>query len=109
MGNRRYTPEEKGEAVKLAEEIGGKEAAVQLQIPEDTLYTWLAKARKGTLQTESKPTSEQAVDEKNARFQEEIVSLKKELQSLKSLNEQIQKENKLQEDVIDFFINRQKK
>lgn len=97
MGNRRYSPKEKGEAVKLAEEIGGKD--VELQISADIQ----AKARKGTLQTESKANLQEKGDKKKARLHEKNTNLKKELKSMKSLNEQIQKEKKLQKDTIDFL------
>ena len=35
---KRYTAEERGQALKLAEEIGGAAAARRLGINEDTLY-----------------------------------------------------------------------
>lgn len=37
---RRYTEEERREALKLADEIGGAAAARRLGIKEDTLYGW---------------------------------------------------------------------
>ncbi len=44
---RKYTVEEKAEAVTLAEELGnGTAVALQLGIPEATLYGWLLKAKK---------------------------------------------------------------
>jgi transposase len=38
VGNRQYTDEFKGEAVRLSESIGGNQAAKRLGIPEPSLW-----------------------------------------------------------------------
>lgn len=43
---KRYTPEERAEAIKLAGEIGNSQAADRLGINIDTLYTWISKGRR---------------------------------------------------------------
>lgn len=46
---RKYDPEYKVQAVKLAREIGGAKAAKELGVPEGTIHTWLKVARVGYL------------------------------------------------------------
>ena len=43
---KRYTAEERAQALKLADEIGGAAAARRLGINEDTLYGWRGRERK---------------------------------------------------------------
>ena len=45
---KRYTSEERAQALKLAEEIGGAAAARRLGIHEDPLYGWRGRERKRT-------------------------------------------------------------
>lgn len=45
--NRRYTLEYKIEAVRLAESIGGSEAAKRLEIPDSSLWNWIRLSRAG--------------------------------------------------------------
>ena len=50
MGQRRYTAEYRANAVALASEIDSSAASRQLEIPADTLlYTWVSRAKHGTL------------------------------------------------------------
>ena len=42
---KKYTAEERAEAVKLAREIGNRAAADRLDISIDTLYNWLSKEK----------------------------------------------------------------
>lgn len=42
---KKYTAEERAEAVKLAREIGNRAAADRLDINIDTLYNWLSKEK----------------------------------------------------------------
>lgn len=49
MGQRSYTAEYRSNAVALAKEMGASAAAKQLGIPADTLYTWVSRAKKGSL------------------------------------------------------------
>ena len=47
--NKQYENEYKVQAVKLAKKIGAVNAANELQIPVNTLYGWIRKARIGNL------------------------------------------------------------
>ena len=47
--NRQYTDEFKMEAVRLAESIGGNQAAKRLGIPESSLGNWIRRHRAGRL------------------------------------------------------------
>ena len=51
--NRKYDAEYKEQAIKLAKEIGTKNAAQELGIPNGTLGTWLRKAKVGEIDTGS--------------------------------------------------------
>lgn len=106
---RRYTAEQKGAAVELAREIGAKKAGQQLNIPFDTLYTWVAKARKGELNTETTAGISKRETSEMQRLKDEIKQLKNEKKSNQAEIEMLKKEKKIQEDVIDFFIGRQKR
>ena len=47
--NKQYENEYKVQAVKLAKKIGAVKAANELQIPVNTLYGWIRKAKSGSL------------------------------------------------------------
>mgnify|MGYP001796683527 CR=1 FL=1 len=47
--NRQYTDEFKVEAVRLAESVGGNEAARRLDIPDSSIWNWIRLSRKGKL------------------------------------------------------------
>ena len=47
--NKQYENEYKVQAVKLAKKIGAVNAANELQIPVNTLYGWIRKAKIGSL------------------------------------------------------------
>jgi transposase len=49
--SRHYTDEFKVEAARLAESIGGNQAAKRLGIPESTLWNWMRPKRIGKLAT----------------------------------------------------------
>ncbi len=49
LENKQYENEYKVQAVKLAKTIGAVNAANELQIPVNTLYGWIRKARIGSL------------------------------------------------------------
>ena len=53
---KKYTAEERAEAVKLAHEVGNRAAADRLDINIDTLYNWLSKDKKHEEQTRPKPS-----------------------------------------------------
>ena len=47
--NKQYEKEYKVQAVKLAKKTGAANAANELQIPVNTLYGWIRKAKSGSL------------------------------------------------------------
>lgn len=49
---RTYDNEYKAQAVKLAQEIGGRKAAAELGIPDGTLYCWIKAFKEGRLDAE---------------------------------------------------------
>ncbi len=53
--NRRYEPEFKAQALALAKEIGGNEAAMRLGIPESSLWNWI-NAHTGGKAKQGEPT-----------------------------------------------------
>ena len=75
---RRYDPDFKIDAVKLADEIGCTKAAKELGIPLGTLDNWVHKARKGELKgAGTSPKSAMTLAEENRRLQREIRELKR--------------------------------
>lgn len=105
MGQRSYTKEYRAGAVKLAEEVGASEAARQLKMPIDTLYTWITRAKNGDLpKSEVKPEPQNMIS-----FAEQIKELKRENKMLKSENEQIKREMDILAGATAFFAVRRKK
>ncbi len=102
---RSYTAEYRANAVSLAKEIGAKQASNQLNIPVDTLYTWLYKAKQGDL-----PLSPIDPEPKESlKLVERVKQLEKENAMLKSENNQLVRDRKILEDAAVFFAARQKK
>jgi transposase-like protein len=94
---KKYTNEERYEAVKLADEIGTRAAAERLGINLDTLYTWISKSRKRNEEVQA------IVQEKGPEgLVAENTALKK------ALREREQEVEILQE-ALGFFVKRQKK
>ena len=94
---KRYTPQEREEALKLTEEIGARGASERLGICIDTIYTWKNKAQK------------------RGKMVSAIVA-KKGADGLVAENEALQNKLKKQEeeiailqDALGFFVNRRKK
>ena len=106
MGQQRsYTSEYRANAVKLAEEIGASAAAKELKMSVDTLYTWLSKAKAGTL-----PLSTSSPDPKSAMtMAQRMKELEQENKMLRSENAQIKRENQILEEAAAFFAARRKK
>ena len=93
---KRYTAEERVQALKLAEEIGGAAAARRLGINEDTLYGWRGRERKRAVALES------AVGGRSeAELMEENTRLRAQLQ-------QAQRDVEILQDALGFFAKRRK-
>jgi|LAHS01.1.fsa_nt_gb transposase len=94
---KKYTQEEREEAVKLAEEIGVVAAAKRLGINEDTLYGWRGRAKQRrtiTNETGSPLTLEEAKAE-NTRLRKEL--------------RQSQQDNEILQEALGFFAKSRKK
>lgn len=87
---KKYTAEERAEAVKLAREIGNRAAADRLDINIDTLYNWLSKDKKHEEQTRPKPS------------QTELEQLRKALAEKET-------EVEILQDALSFFVSSRKK
>lgn len=91
---KKYTPEERAEAIKLTREIGNRAAAERLDINIDTLYNWLSKEKK--LAEETRPKQSQA-------------ELEKELERLRKALAEKETEVEILQDALGFFVNSRKK
>lgn len=91
---KKYTPEERAEAIKLAREIGNRAAAERLDINIDTLYNWLSKEKKLAEETRPKP-SQAELERENERLRKALA----------------EKETKVEilQDALGFFVNSRKK
>jgi transposase len=94
-----YDNEYKAQAVKLAQEIGGHKAAVELGIPDGTIYCWIKAFKEGRLE------SNQAVHTPtNAlTLNEEIIQLKKRLKEQDKEIRRLKEENEFLEEASAFF------
>src|SRR5215210_1656813 len=86
--DRQYTDEFKIEAVRLAESIGGNQAAKRLGMPESSLHNWVRLKRAGKLRaingaavSTKRPVSE--LEAENARLRRELASAKLDLEIVK--------------------------
>ena len=97
---REYDEEYKVQAVKLAKNLGSaKAAAEELQIPVNTLYGWIRKARIGSLDIgcgERSPEESLNIAEENQQLRKQIKALEKENRRLSEMNEFL-------EDAAAFF------
>ena len=91
---KKYTAEERAEAVKLAREIGNRAAADRLDINIDTLYNWLSKDKKHEEQTRPKPSQ--------AEMEHELEQLRKALAEKET-------EVEILQDALSFFVSSRKK
>jgi transposase len=87
--NRQYTAEFKIEAVRLAESVGGNEAAKRLGIPESSLWNWIKLSRAGKLPDGDKAVS--VVKRPVSELEAELSRLRRENASLKQDNEILKK------------------
>ena len=88
--NKQYENAYKVQAVKLANKIGAVKAANELQIPVNTLYGWIRKARIGSLDIgcgEHSPEESQNIAEENQQLRKRIKALEKENKRLSEINE----------------------
>jgi transposase len=76
---RRYTDEFKTEAVRLAESVGGAEAAKRLGVPEASLRNWIERRRTGKLERPERSSA--GVKRTLAEVEAENVRLRRELES----------------------------
>ena len=97
--NRQYDNDYKVQAVKLAKEIGTEKAATELNVPSNTLYGWVKKAKAGGLDIglgERNPEDALNIAEENQQLKKKIKAMEKEI---KRLNEK----NEFLEDAAAFF------
>ena len=86
--NRQYTDEFKVEAVRLAESVGGNQAAKRLGIPDSSLWNWIRLSRAGKLKAAAGAAvlvkrSVAEVEAENARLRRELASTKLDLEIVK--------------------------
>jgi transposase len=91
--------------VALAAEIGSSAAARQLKIPVDTLYTWISRAKNGSLPMSPVPPEPKA----SLNLAERVKELEREIKALRSENSRVMRENEILEDAAAFFAARRKK
>ena len=97
--NKQYEKEYKVQAVKLAKKTGAANAANELQIPVNTLYCWIRKAKSGRLDIgcgERSPEEALNIAEENQQLRKRIKALEKE-------NKRLSKMNEFLEDAAAFF------
>mgnify|MGYP002586659452 FL=1 len=93
--NKQYENEYKVQAVKLAKKIGVVKAANELQIPVNTLYGWIRKARIGSLDIgcgERSPEESLNIAEENQQLRKRIKALEKENKRLSEINKFLRNE-----------------
>ena len=97
--DRQYTDEFKIEAVRLAESIGGNQAAKRLGMPESSLHNWVRLKRAGKLRalnipavSAKRPVSE--LEAENARLRRELASAKLDLEIVKKAAAYFAKESR---------------
>lgn len=89
---KQYDKEFKKEAVKLAKEIGNKEAAKELGIPKGTIGTWVSKAKAGEIDTGA-----------GTRTPEESLNLAQQLQIANKRIKELEKKNRELEELNEFL------
>src|SRR6476620_10822915 len=99
VANRQYTDEFKVEAVRLAESIGGNQAAKRLGIPESSLWNWIRLSRAGKFKAangSSVPVKRSLAEAEaeNARLRRELASTKLDLEIVKKAAAYFAKESR---------------
>ena len=99
VADRRYSDEFKVEAVRLAESIGGNQAAKRLGMPESSLHNWVRLKRAGKLRalngaavSAKRPASE--LEAENERLRRELASTKLDLEIVKKAAAYFAKESR---------------
>ena len=91
MGSRKnYDEEYKAQAVKLANEKGGRKAAEELGISSKTLYGWMSKETNGRVTTAAAKRNgeiDQSLAEENIQLRKQLREQEKEIRRLNELNE----------------------
>jgi len=97
--DRQYTDEFKVEAIRLAESIGGNQAAKRLGMPESSLSNWVRLKRAGKLRalngaavSAKRPVGE--LEAENARLRRELASTKLDLEIVKKAAAYFAKESR---------------
>lgn len=97
--DRQYTDEFKLEAIRLAESIGGNQAAKRLGMPESSLSNWIRLKRAGKLRALNgagacvkRPVSE--LEAENARLRRELANAKLDLEIVKKAAAYFAKESR---------------
>lgn len=97
--NRQYDNDFKVQAVKLAKEIGTEKAAKELNVPSNTLYGWVNKAKAGGLDIslgERNPEDALNIAQENQQLKKKTNAMEKEIKRLNEMNEFL-------EDAAAFF------
>ena len=99
IGNRQYTDEFKVEAVRLAESIGGVQAAKRLGIPDSSLGNWIKLNRAGKLKVVdgvavAVKRSMTEIEAENSRLRRELASTKLDLEIVKKAAAYFAKESR---------------
>ena len=86
--NRRYPPEFKLKAIRLAETVGVNEAAKRLGIPQSSIGNWLRITRRGATVAPTKSGADALsgkadIEVKNARLRRELANAKLDLEIVK--------------------------
>ncbi len=96
---RQYDKEFKVQAIKLAKEIGNTAASKQLNIPKNTLSTWVSKAGLGRA---NKAIKNQSVEEA-INFAEQLQAANKRIRELEKINKELEELNEFLADASAFF------
>ncbi len=87
--NRQYTLEFKVEAVRLAESVGGSQAAKRLGIPDSSIWNWIRLQRQGKLK--GCPAGGAPVKRSAGELEAELSRLRRALADAKLDNEILKK------------------
>ena len=87
---RTYDNEYKAQAVKLAQEIGGAQAAKEVGIPDGTIYCWIKAFKEGRLSANEAvhtPTNALSLNDELIELRKRVKEQDKEIRRLKEENE----------------------